>query len=494
MARCDAPAACGGHVAARHRYDAGPRLPEAPVDPGGLNLRPGEDGKGGRPRGEGGEGTEAQRPDEAPEFRDDYTSHGKQIPLAVVLLHDDYSPPGGMYYFRQAAFSQFNGRRLVAATRDGVDDDVASHFVFEPTRLPGAPSGSPQRVELETTVALLAEHNRPFALESPLELRPEPNPDPGRFRRVYRARSAAFSADWAELLGRQVGAPGWDEDVLEYYLRSPADSRYGDLAEQIVSELPDWAQSDPVARGLKITHWLSKEGIYSLKSGHAAADDPTADFLFGDRTGYCVHFAHAAVYLMRELGVPARVGTGYAIEEAARQGGSAILLSAANSHAWPELYVEGVGWVVADVAPERSLDPPPGPPDGDLQRLLGEMARGLDPIPPSEQRPFEPVVRLARVLPAMIGRALTVLLPLLLVLGYLIKLWRVLSPGLVRRGSRARLAYRAQLDRLSEVGPDSGFWGDSRVVRAAPVFPASVVRGAHRRSRGFSIWSARADR
>ena len=42
---------------------------------------------------------------------------------------------------------------------------------------------------------------------------------------------------------------------------------------------------------------------------------------------------------MRSLGIPARVGAGYVVEEAARQGGSAILLSGANSHAWPEIYV-----------------------------------------------------------------------------------------------------------------------------------------------------------
>lgn len=426
-------------------------LPEAPMSSTGLNLRAGEDGEGGKPKPNGGGRTDEQRPDEAPEFRDDYTTHGRQIPLAVVLLHDDFSPPGSLYYFRQAAFSQYNGRRLVAATRDGVDDDLASQFVFEPTQLPGAPRGSEQRTELETTVALLAEHNRPFALEAPLELRPEPNPDPGRFRRVYRARSAAFSAEMVELIGRQVGEPTWDADVLDHYLQTPSDPRYAELAEEITADLPDWARHDAVARGLKVTHWLSKEGIYSLKSGHAKAEDPTADFLFGDRTGYCVHFAHAAVYLMRELGVPARVGTGYAIEEAARQGGSAILLSAAHSHAWPELYVEGVGWVVADVAPERTLDAPPAPPDGDLQRLLGEMARGLDPVPPAEHRPFEPVARLARNLPGHVGRALGVLIPTLLLLGYLIKLWRRFAPRLVGAPSRRRTAYRAQLDRLSEV-------------------------------------------
>src|SRR5690606_26724776 len=62
-------------------------------------------------------------------------------------------------------------------------------------------------------------------------------------------------------------------------------------------------------------------------------------FLFGDLTGYCVHFAHAAVFLMRAVGVPARVGTGYALPEANRQGGSALLLRNSDQHAWPEVYL-----------------------------------------------------------------------------------------------------------------------------------------------------------
>ena len=121
---------------------------------------------------------------------------------------------------------------------------------------------------------------------------------------------------------------------------------------------------------------------------------------------------------MRALGMPARVGAGYVVEEAARQGGSAILLSGANSHAWPEMYVTGVGWVIVDVSPERSLDPPVQPPDADLQQLLGEMARGQKPMPQSEWRPLEPALAMVRKLPGCIARTLLVFVPLLLVLGY----------------------------------------------------------------------------
>jgi len=263
--------------------------------------------------------------------------------------------------------------------------------------------------------------------------------------------SEAFNTDYDSLIGRGVGNPAWSDAQRAHYLQAPGDKRYAELAQKIASEVPAHLRDDPVAKAMMVSLWLGREGIYSLKSGHAGAEDPTADFLFGDRTGYCVHFAHAAAYLMRALGVPSRVGSGYAIEESARQGGSAMLLSGSNSHAWPEIYVTGVGWVVLDVAPQRSLDPPMAPPDPDLQRLLGEMARGEKPLPQGEEKMLEPFVALARGLPALLGRALLVLLPSLLLLGYGVKLWRRVAPAWAPPTSVTRVAYRADLDRLSEL-------------------------------------------
>ncbi len=451
-------------------------LPHADVASSGLGLRPNKDADRqhrGRPRGGKSDGS---TDNEQLEFRDNYDENGRQVPLAVVLLHDDYSPPGGIYYFRQAAFSQYNGRRLIRATRSDVDTDIAPGFVGGPTKLAPVPNERGDRVELETTVAMLADHNRPFALESPVELMPERNPDPGRFRRAYRVISEAFDADYDSLLGQGVGDPSWSADQLAHYLQAPSDPRYAALAQQIVAGIPQGLRDDKVAQAAAVTLWLGHEGIYSLRSSHAKAKDPTADFLFGDRTGYCVHFAHAAVYLMRTLGIPSRVGSGYAVEESARQGGSAILLAGANAHAWPEVYVRGTGWVVLDVSPERSLDPPVRPPDPDLQRLLGEMARGDKPLPQGEQKLLEPFARQLRLALLVLGFACAVLLGASLQLGYSIKLWRQLVPALASPRSAARVIYRAKLDRLTEVGLRRAY-GETRegfAARASQLTPSFV--------------------
>ncbi|MEM9729105.1 MAG: transglutaminase domain-containing protein [Myxococcota bacterium] len=423
-------------------------MPPAPPDGGGLGLRSEEtDGT----NGEGGEPQDQQGPSNGElEFRNKYSDGGSRVPVAVVLFHDDYSPPSGVYYFRQGAFSQYNGRKLVTSGRQDVDRDLIRHFPSRPTTIEGAPDSNANRGPLETTIALMADHTQPFALEAPVEVEPLDNPHPNRFRRVYRATSGVLTSDYDAMLGGRAGDPEWSEEQWSHYTESPDDPRYDALAEKIVSELPPAMVDDPIARAFAVTSWLSREGIYSLQNEHSGADDPTASFLFGDLTGYCVHFAHAATYLMRQLGVPARVATGYAVSESARQGGSALLLSGAASHAWPEVYVDGYGWVVLDVYPQQALDPPEAPMDPDLQRLLGELARGASPLPISATD-LPKLKELARSATLTLATWVGLVLLVTLLVLYAGKGWRRLAPQWTSGRSLARVVYRAELDRVGEV-------------------------------------------
>lgn len=425
------------------------QTPAPPDDPSGLGLRGGK-GQNGSPN-----------EDDGLEFKEDYNSEQNMVPMAVVVLHDDYEPPSGFYYFRQSAFSHYNGQRLVRSTRHDVDRDLATRYPHPRVQIPEpprseTPDGELLRSPVATTVGLLADHNRPLGLEAPVSLKAQPNPNPGRFKGVYRVRSHAplFTVDaisdvslpprWAETLNVQERA---------HYTRPPEDARYAELARNIVEGAALEGEANEIKRALAVRDWLSKHGVYSLKTRHTARNstDPTASFLFGDRTGYCVHFAHAAVYLMRTLGVPSRVATGYAIENAARRGGSALLLTGAMAHAWPEIHVAGLGWMVADVSPGATLSAPPPPPDADLQRLLGELLRGLKPLP----RPVDPIdetLRRATRWGTFAAQGLLTLALLAVSFLWLVKAWRALVPFVAPGERRWKLHYRAHLDRLSALG------------------------------------------
>ena len=422
-------------------------MPPPPDGGGGLGLR------SDKSEGKDGESQKQERGGPAAselEFRNKYNTGGSRVPVAVVLFHDDYSPPSGVYYFRQGAFSQYNGRKLVVSGRQDIDNDLIPYFPTRLIEIENAPPANDNRGPLDTTIALMADHTQPFALEAPIEVEPLDNPSPNRFRRVYRATSGVLTADYISMLDGHLGSPEWSKEQWAHYTEAPPDPRYAELGAEIGAGLPDGLQDNPIAKAFAVTGWLGREGIYSLKNEHSGADDPTASFLFGDRTGYCVHFSHAATYLMRSLGVPARVATGYAVSESARQGGSSLLLSGAASHAWPEIYIDGYGWVVLDVYPERALDPPEQPMDADLQRLLGELARGASPIPLSATD-LPKLKELARRMTLTAGTWFLALLACLLVFLYSVKMWRRLAPGWTRSGALPRVVYRAELDRIGEV-------------------------------------------
>jgi len=422
-------------------------MPPPPDGGGGLGLRPDQtDGKDGKTEQQARGGSSASEL----EFRNKYDISGSRVPVAVVLFHDDYSPPSGVYYFRQGAFSQYNGRKLVVSGRQDIDNDLIPYFPTRLIEIENAPPSNDNRGPLETTVALMVEHTQPFALEAPLQVEPLENPSPNRFRRVYRVTSRVLTADYMSMLDGRLGSPDWSKEQWAHYTEGPPDPRYSELGAEIAAALPDRLASNPIAKAFAITGWLGREGIYSLKNEHSGAEDPTASFLFGDRTGYCVHFSHAAAYLMRSLGVPARVATGYAVSESARQGGSSLLLSGAASHAWPEVYIDGYGWVVLDVYPERALDPPEPPMDADLQRLLGELARGASPIPLSATD-LPRLMELARRLTWTAGGWLFALLGGLLLVLYALKVWRRLAPSWTGAADLPRVVYRAELDRIGEV-------------------------------------------
>ncbi len=402
------------------------------------------------------------------DFRNELGNDGALAPVAVVVLHDDYDPPEGAYYFRQSAFSRFNGRRLVQATRGDVDRDILQGFPGGAFAVPWTPPDEDDRAPLRTTTGLLVDHVKPFALDSPVMVEPAGAADP-RFRRVYETLSLVQDAPLDHLLGVAGDASAtWSFEQRRYYTELPDDPRYRELAREIAANLKPSFRDDPMAKALVVKFHLDDAGTYSLKSQHADARDPVASFLFGDLTGYCVHFAHAAVYLLRALDVPARVGVGYAVPAEDRGGGSAILIRGLNSHAWPEIYVDGVGWVVVDIAPSRVLDELAARPDPTLQMMLGEMLR--------EQAQAEGQQADGEGLSwARIARGVAGLLAICLMAGFGVKLYRRAAPWIAPENELPRVAYRAAIDRLAGLGLRRSF-GEGRLgfagraARLAPSF------------------------
>ncbi len=401
-----------------------------------------------------GEGSAAEQ--ENP-FRDgENDASDKEAPVAIVLFRDDYEPAGGSYYFRESAYTEFNGTMLAVTDRNDLDEDLITHFppvradIEEPLPLPD------KRQAVRTTIGLLAPHRTPFGLDTPVAFENTPNPNNLRFKQTYDAYSMVPLLEFPDLIGRTAGDPDWTPAQRQAYLELPDDPRYRELADTILQDLRPGYADDPYAKALAIKDYLDRNGIYSLKNEHAYAEDPAASFLFGDLTGYCMHFSFAATYMYRSIGIPARVGIGYSVPASNRAGGSSLLIQAINGHAWPEIFLDGVGWVIVDPAPGRTLVDMSVDPQNSLQQLLGDMLRdeaAFDEFISSQQdEPFPLTVLLQTLVAALLATVLV---------AYAVKIYRLRAPQFADPALHYRLSYRATLDMLSALGQRRRY-GESR--------------------------------
>lgn len=76
-------------------------------------------------------------------------------------------------------------------------------------------------------------------------------------------------------------------------------------------------------------------------------------FLFDSQTGFCNYYASSEVLMLRSLGIPARLAVGYAEGEYDSETNT-YTVRKKDSHAWPEVYFTGYGWVVFE--PTSSLN------------------------------------------------------------------------------------------------------------------------------------------
>jgi transglutaminase-like putative cysteine protease len=78
-------------------------------------------------------------------------------------------------------------------------------------------------------------------------------------------------------------------------------------------------------------------------------------FLFDLQRGYFDYHASAMAVMLRSLGVPARVASGYALNPANAEADGTYNLTELNAFAWPEVYFPNIGWVEFSPTPTQPL-------------------------------------------------------------------------------------------------------------------------------------------
>ena len=168
----------------------------------------------------------------------------------------------------------------------------------------------------------------------------------------YEADSDIATAAPAELrsAGRDHPLP-----ITEQYLRLPAlDPRVPQLAAQITK-----SAGDDFDKAAAIENHLRTRFGYTLQLPQSPVKDPIANFLFERKQGHCEYFASAMAVMLRTLGIPSRVVTGFRSDEFNDLTGNYVV-RAKDAHAWVEAYFPGYGWQTFDPTPAGGNGTPQG--------------------------------------------------------------------------------------------------------------------------------------
>lgn len=145
------------------------------------------------------------------------------------------------------------------------------------------------------------------------------------------------------------------EFVYKTYLGLDNDTRA--LADSIIQK-QGWsydkngAYADKIAVINSVADYVRGYRNYDISYKAPAFDESTnwAEVFFDkdtypDAEAVCRHYAVAAITLYKELGIPARYASGV---YAKGQPNKILDITGENRHAWVEIYIDGIGWIIVD--------------------------------------------------------------------------------------------------------------------------------------------------
>lgn len=259
-------------------------------------------------------------------------------------------------YLRGAVLETFDGR--VWSERPGKSERVYSNSRGEIHLPPRAGYGGPpvrQRIYLESTDSpVLFAMSRPsvFYMDRPFLL-------VGDDEAVKRP----FGDSWRihyDVVSHVIPPIDRDPDVLNRWRQSVSQANAADRASlalpapmpkvETLARRVTQGAANPVEAALRISRYLSSEFTYATDASAGGAESPVEAFLFETRRGHCEYFASAMCTMLRSVGIPARMVTGFHSNEWNERGGY-VVVRMRHSHSWVEAYIKPFGWIEFDPSP-----------------------------------------------------------------------------------------------------------------------------------------------
>lgn len=326
-------------------------------------------------------------------WSDTFASQGSAVRLSDDLDMrrnlDERSSQVVLTYSGEAARNLGPLRVYTASAFDGtrwLRSDSTSGDIVSPDDILWA--GQPGPVGEARAVDVVLEGYRDSLLPIPLEPRTVDVDGEWRYASAQdevRATSAtsegetySFTTTPRALDAESLRASTGGGTVDDRYLDVP-DSEYAEQITALAEEITG-ASSTRYDAAMALQTWFrsTENFTYTTDVAPAVTGDTVWDFL-EDRNGYCVQFATSMTIMARSLGIPARLGVGFL--EGDRQNGTTYKVTGEKSHAWPEIYFPGTGWVRFEPTPATQTGPAPSYADPLLD--TGEAPAPVAPAPES---------------------------------------------------------------------------------------------------------------
>lgn len=182
--------------------------------------------------------------------------------------------------------------------------------------------------------------------------------------------------------------PGALRDASSFVPASISE-RYLELPESLSQRVLDEAQSITAGADTNYDRAIALQNHfrafdYSL-SLSPRTGDPIEQFL-DERVGFCQQFSGTFALMARSLGMPTRVAVGFTWGDPVAGEPNTYQVTGRHTHAWPEVWFDGFGWVAFEPTPGR------GAPDAGYTGI-GEQQDSLiqetlsDPLPEDTTNP-----------------------------------------------------------------------------------------------------------
>lgn len=141
------------------------------------------------------------------------------------------------------------------------------------------------------------------------------------------------------------------------YRRNEIQKQYTKLPEDFSEKLVACAkeitsEADTPYEKAKLLESFFKEFEYNTNPPITPSDDNFLErFVLESKSGYCTYYATAMTLMCRSVGIPARYVQGFVVRG---EGKTEVTVSDSDSHAWTEIYIEGVGWCPLEPTPGYS--------------------------------------------------------------------------------------------------------------------------------------------